>query len=113
MASIDMATIDEWLDRLEKSGDGALPRLLARAPGDQKAEGYSHTLREICQQPATWTETAARVAGHHALLERVLRDAGIPGRGGFLLFTGSGSSLYAGECLAPALQESLRVPVDS
>ena len=111
MASIDMAPIDEWLERLEKSGDGALPRLLARSPGDQKAGGYAHTLREICQQPATWTETAAQVAGQHALLESTLSGAGIPERRGFLLLTGSGSSLYAGECLAPALQESLRVPV--
>ena len=111
MASIEMAPIDEWLARLEKSGDGAVPRLLARPAGEQKTAGYSHTLREICQQPATWTETAERVAGHQELLERALVDAGIRERRGFLLFTGSGSSLYAGECLAPALQETLRVPV--
>jgi tagatose-6-phosphate ketose/aldose isomerase len=41
--------------------------------------------------------------------------AGVSGNGnghaGTIIFTGSGSSLYAGECLATALQARLRIPV--
>jgi len=110
MASIDRAPIDEWLGRLEKSGRSTLSELLARPPDHQAAAGYQHTLREICQQPETWMETAARVAGHGAQLDQLLAATGIRGRRGFLLLTGSGSSLFAGECVAAALQESLGVP---
>ena len=110
MASIDRAPIDEWLGRLEKSAASTLSELLARSAEQQDAAGYQHTLREICQQPETWIETAARMAAEGPRLEQALVAAGIRDRRGSLLLTGSGSSLFAGDCVAAALQEALRVP---
>jgi len=75
--------------------DPELGVLFARPAGDQEQAGYYHTLREICQQPLTWQETAASVAARQAELREIL--AGAEGRP--VALTGSGSSLYAGECL--------------
>jgi fructoselysine-6-P-deglycase FrlB-like protein len=103
------SSLDAWLERLR--GQGEIGALLALPRDEQIARGYGHTLREICQQPVTWTETASRVLQDLPLLEATLAGAGLAnGVGGFVL-TGSGSSLYAGECLALPLQEKLRLPV--
>jgi tagatose-6-phosphate ketose/aldose isomerase len=69
--------------------------------------GYGHTLREIGQQPVTWIETAARMRGHVPLIAESL--AGVSA----VVFTGSGSSIYAAECVAPCLQRGLGVPVSA
>jgi tagatose-6-phosphate ketose/aldose isomerase len=102
-------SVDAWLDRLR--GQGEVGALLAPSRDAQVARGYGHTLREICQQPVTWTETASRVLEDLPLLEATLAGAGLGDGGGGLVLTGSGSSLYAGECLALPLQERLRLPV--
>ena len=62
------------------------------------AAGFGHTLREICQQPSTWRQTAATVALMQPRLQSFLE-----GCRSFVL-TGSGSSQYAGECVHPALR---------
>ncbi len=77
--------------------------LLARPEDGQRTGGYYHTLREICQQPAAWADAAARAAARRD----ALREAVAVARS--LVLTGSGSSLYAGECLAPALQSELGI----
>ena len=87
-----------------------------RALADQPAEvqerlGYADTLREICQQPGTWLDTARDMAKYGPRLARFLGEAGISHRRGALVLTGSGSSLYAGACVGPALQAALGVPV--
>ena len=105
------ASVDGWLSRLAAGGD--IGALLGRSWDDQLARGYGHTLREITQQPVTWVETAARVANHAATIESLLSDAGVTDGTGALVLTGSGSSLYAGECLALPLQHALRVPVSA
>ena len=104
-------TVDAWLAGFDPESEAG--RLLNR-PGDERVKrGYEHTLREIFQQPVTWLETANRVRGCKPLVAATL-DAGGAARGeGAVVLTGSGSSLYAGECLALPLQEALRVPVSA
>lgn len=67
--------------------------------------GCSDTLREILQQPRTWRGTAALIQSEVWQERSALRP--LPP---CIVLTGSGSSLYVGECLAPALQARLRVP---
>ncbi len=98
------ASVDEWLAALA-SVPGELGALLRPSWAEQLERGYGHTLREIGQQPVTWLETAARMRGLVPVLETSLGGAET------VVFTGSGSSVYAGECVAPCLQEALGVPV--
>jgi tagatose-6-phosphate ketose/aldose isomerase len=97
------ASVDAWLASL--SGRGALGELLASPIEEQARLGYAHTLREIAQQPVTWVETAERLRAH---LPGVVQS--LDGVSSVVL-TGSGSSIYAAECAAPALQRSLGLPV--
>jgi len=103
------ASVEAWLGRLAAGGE--LASLLARPSDEQLAQGYAHTLREIAQQPVTWLETAGRVVADLPLVEASLDEAGVREGQGALVLTGSGSSLYVGECLALPLQQTLRVPV--
>lgn len=103
-------SVDDWLSSLA-SLPGEVGALLAAPPADQDRRGYAHTLREICQQPITWIETAARVAGRVALFEESLGAVNADARPGAIVLTGSGSSLYAGECVSLALQAALGIPV--
>ena len=91
--------IEAWLQRLAGMG-GRFPALLAgNEPGSPA--GFEHTLREICQQPVTWTDTARRLLHfRHAMAESL-------GSYRRIVLTGSGSSQYAGECAAPFLRRSL------
>jgi tagatose-6-phosphate ketose/aldose isomerase len=98
--------VEGWLSTLK--GHGAIGGLLGRDVGEQARRGYTHTLREICQQPVTWIETASRVSANLSVVEEAL--AGVAHGNGAIVLTGSGSSLYAGECLALPLQETLRIP---
>lgn len=98
------ASVDEWLATLA-SVPGALGALLRPSWDEQLKRGYGHTLREIGQQPVTWLETAARMHGLAPVLEASLDGTDA------VVFTGSGSSVYAGECVAPCLQAALGVPV--
>jgi tagatose-6-phosphate ketose/aldose isomerase len=80
--------------------------LLARSAPEQERAGYTVTLREILQQPRTWRDTAQWPAGADAapILERIRQSS--PGH---IVLTGSGSSAYVGECLAPVLQAALGI----
>lgn len=106
MAELD-GSIDDWLASLP----GEVGALLKAPPGDQDRRGYAHTLREICQQPVTWIETASRVAARVGEMEDSLAAVNADARPGAIVLTGSGSSLYAGECLSFALQGALGIPV--
>ena len=103
-------SVDDWLVSLA-SLPGEVGGLLAATPQEQDARGYAHTLREICQQPITWIETASRVAGRVSLFEEALAAVNADGAPGAIVLTGSGSSLYAAECIALALQSALGIPV--
>jgi tagatose-6-phosphate ketose/aldose isomerase len=100
-------SVDDWLRSLA-SLPGELGNLLSAPSVGQDGNGYGHTLREIGQQPVTWLETGARVAEGAAAFGRLVASDAAPGA---VVLTGSGSSLYAGECLSPALQRALGIPV--
>jgi len=97
-------SVEEWLAALA-SIPGEVGTLLRPSWAEQLERGYGHTLREIAQQPLTWIETASRMRELAPTLERTLAGAGA------VVLTGSGSSVYAGECVAPCLQQALGVPV--
>lgn len=67
------------------------------------ASPWRDTLREICQQPDTWRDTADRMPRHAAMVRGVLEGARS------LTLTGSGSSEYAGECVRIPLQQELAI----
>jgi len=92
----------EWLRTLSNNQPKA-EELLARSPEEQHRLGYFHTLREICQQPATWMQTCPLMLSCTPILKESLD--GIAS----LILTGSGSSEYAGDCVRLALQNELRV----
>ena len=99
------SSVDEWLASFYDTC--ALVALLSSPVEEQLRRGYGHTLREIAQQPVTWVETAARMRGLLLLLEESLDGAAS------VVLTGSGSSVYAAECVAPCLQQSLGLPVSA
>ena len=92
----------------------SLAELLARPAGEQRREGYAYTVHEIDQQPQTWIETARLAVGHRGEIARRLTAAQIgPSGAGAMILTGSGSSLYVGECVAHALERALQVSVSA
>jgi len=92
----------EWLRTLSERQPKAA-ELLSRSAEEQRRLGYFHTLREICQQPATWLRTSALMQASGAGVRSAL--AGIAS----LTLTGSGSSEYAGDCVRLPLQSELGV----
>jgi tagatose-6-phosphate ketose/aldose isomerase len=94
---------DAWLRNL--ASQDAWRDLLAPACELREAAGYEYTLQEICQQPSTWTDTACRVAKVSDRLADLVSDCE------WVAITGSGSSQYAGECVHPALQPAIGLPV--
>jgi len=83
-----------------------LGALHSASAAEQRQRGYADTLREIFQQPATWADTARlqRSPPLHAALDP---------RPQHVVLTGSGSSMYVGECLAPTLQLGLGIPAQA
>jgi tagatose-6-phosphate ketose/aldose isomerase len=81
--------------------------LLRPSREEQLAQGYGHTLSEIAQQPAVWPEAASRIVHRADDLTKCL--AGLEAA----VLTGSGSSQFASECIAPALQKRLGLPVSA
>jgi fructoselysine-6-P-deglycase FrlB-like protein len=71
---------------------------------EQEAGGFRHTLQEIRQQPELWEITARQIA---PLLDRW---RGLLEKSRAVVFTGSGSSHYAGECLVHAVQRATGLP---
>jgi len=92
----------EWLRSISKTQSTA-EELLARTPDEQNRLGYFHTLREICQQPTTWTQTCSLMLSCAPTLKKSLDGLAS------LMLTGSGSSEYAGDCVRQVLQNELRV----
>lgn len=84
--------------------------LSERSPAAQQEAGYADTLREILQQPATWRRTA-ELLHIPVIRERLARAlAPLPSH---IVLTGSGSSMYIGEGLAPTLQLGLGLPAQA
>jgi D-galactosamine 6-phosphate deaminase/isomerase len=109
ISSLSSQAIESWLSDLTAQ----VPEfaVLQPQPGHAGIAGYYHTLREICQQPVTWLDTSARVVGSLERLRAIVSESGLTAKRGALIFTGSGSSSYAGECLGLTLQRELAVPV--
>lgn len=86
----------------------ALDALLTRTDEERIAAGYGHTLREITQQPLAWADTVLRTLAFAGVS---LEDG--PGGQRFraIALTGSGSSEYAAELAAPAIEARVGVPV--
>ncbi|XRD77712.1 tagatose-6-phosphate ketose isomerase [Dyella marensis] len=82
----------------------------SRPVAEQQTAGYADTLREVLQQPATWRGTAALLR-EPAVRERLARA--MSPRPPHIVLTGSGSSMYIGECLAPTLQQGLGIPAQA
>jgi len=99
------SSVDEWLASFP--AQGALGGLLSPAPEEQLRRGYGHTLREIAQQPLTWIATASSMLRVQPLLDESVAGAAA------VVITGSGSSLYAAECVAPGVQRALGIPVSA
>jgi len=106
MDPTSVVTQSEWQRALTEKHRKAA-QLFARTDAEQKQRGYFHTLKEICQQPWTWLRTCERMIK--------LRDPLLPFARGIksLVFTGSGSSEYAGDCVRIPLQNELGVCVES
>jgi tagatose-6-phosphate ketose/aldose isomerase len=102
--------LQAWLDELSRQVS-AFGALFETGIERQQLGGYYHTSREICQQPFTWLDTANRVAHYRDQLVTVLKESGVRDKLGSLVLTGSGSSLFVGECLSLVLQRALQVPV--
>jgi tagatose-6-phosphate ketose/aldose isomerase len=81
--------------------------LRTRSEEEQDRAGYKHTLREILQQPATITATCEGMLASSEQLKKICRT--VHG----VVLTGSGSSEYVGHCVSFALQQNLRIPVET
>jgi tagatose-6-phosphate ketose/aldose isomerase len=91
----------------------ALGALLDVPLEERRLLGWSDTLQEILQQPATWRATAAQLATRRDELAAAVAAAGIAPGQGTVILVGSGSSHHVGECLAPGLRAALGVPVQA
>ena len=96
--------VSNWFKELE-SGSGRFAELLRKA-GQGSGKGFHHTIREICQQPATWSQTARQLVP----MRDAIADLMSPCRR--VVLTGSGSSQYAGACAASALVRRLQRTVE-
>ncbi|HEX7338528.1 MAG TPA: tagatose-6-phosphate ketose isomerase [Rhodanobacteraceae bacterium] len=81
--------------------------LRAVSAEEQRQIGCVDTLREILQQPATWRATAAHLTSPEVVAALA---ASLDPKPSHIILTGSGSSVYVGECLAPVLQKAAGVP---
>jgi tagatose-6-phosphate ketose/aldose isomerase len=95
------------MDRTESQLRVSARELRGAPVEDQRRRGYYHTLREIFQQPETWRDTCERVLARGGDLDRLMD--GVKS----VALTGSGSSLYAGECARLALRQELGITVDA
>ncbi len=95
-----------WLGELT-SHQPVFAELLRESDAAQVEHGFFHTVREICQQPDTWEQTALEVSDRFADLRESLSGCNS------VVLTGSGSSEYASDCLHPLLQDALRLPVQT
>jgi tagatose-6-phosphate ketose/aldose isomerase len=92
----------DWLRSLSDLHPKAA-ELLSKPEEDQRRQGYFHTLREICHQPASWIHTSEQLAGSAGILKECV--AGLA----CLVLTGSGSSEFVGDCVRLVLQRGLAV----
>jgi tagatose-6-phosphate ketose/aldose isomerase len=117
----DSSPFDSWIAQLAKTPPWEV--LWNCTPDERERRGYADTLLEICQQPVTWERTAETVLAGARDIDRFLRRDDTRQSAGSrqsavgttamrpMILTGSGSSQYVAECVAPALQARLGVVV--
>jgi tagatose-6-phosphate ketose/aldose isomerase len=93
---------ERWL-QVFSDAQPRVAQLLSQPVAQQKQRGYFHTLREICQQPATWLKTGRQMISRSCLADLGECSEGIKA----VVLTGSGSSQFAGECVHPVLRREL------
>lgn len=99
-------TQSEWRKALiDRRGKAA--QLFSASETEQRRLGYFHTLREICQQPWTWLRTCEQMIGSRGPLRECMDGVRS------LVFTGSGSSEYAGDCVRIPLRDQLGITTES
>ncbi|MCC7499605.1 MAG: hypothetical protein IT160_18635 [Bryobacterales bacterium] len=94
------STLAEWAELVGEANP--VIGELWQAP-DPVGAGYGYTLSEIIQQPLLWPDSAERAIARADSLRRSLDGVQT------VALTGSGSSVYAAECLALALQNELGI----
>jgi tagatose-6-phosphate ketose/aldose isomerase len=104
LSLLPSSCVPEWLRTLS-GAEGRFSAILRESEQDS-IDGYRYTIREMCQQPATWPETACRMKDFLTQIDQSVTGCER------IVLTGSGSSQYAGECVAPALRKDLRLPVE-
>lgn len=98
----EMLADQSWLNAL--SGvEPKVAEILSRSPEEQLKRGYYHTLREICQQPPTWVNTAGQMISSAEVLRGCTEGIRT------LVLTGSGSSEFVGHCASPGLRRDLNI----
>ena len=98
----EMLADQSWLNAL--SGvEPKVAEILSRSPEEQLKRGYYHTLREICQQPPTWVNTAEQMISSSDVLRECTEGIRT------LVLTGSGSSEFVGHCASPGLRRDLNI----
>lgn len=98
----EMLADQSWLHALS-SAEPKVAEILSRSPTEQLKRGYYHTLREICQQPPTWINTAEQMISSGDGLRGCIE--GIRS----IVLTGSGSSEFVGHCASPGLRRDLNI----
>jgi len=96
-----METLEQYLERRAKA-NSPLAALLRLPAAEQQRMGVAHTAREILMQPWVWRETAQAVFRQ---TEALLSFLSATGKVTDVVFTGAGSSAYAGWSLAPLFQQ--------
>jgi D-galactosamine 6-phosphate deaminase/isomerase len=97
-----------WFEALSDA-QPRVAELLSGTAEQQKQRGYFHTLREICQQPATWLKTAEQMISQPCVADFRSSLLGIES----LILTGSGSSQFAGNCVDAVLRRELGVVTET
>lgn len=69
-----------------------------------KAKGAEHTAREMCQQPDAWEETLALLQKQESKINAFIKPL-LARKDVRIVFTGAGTSAYAGDMAAPYLRE--------
>lgn len=69
-----------------------------------KAKGAEYTAREMCQQPDAWEETLALLQKQESKINAFIKPL-LARKDVRIVFTGAGTSAYAGDMAAPYLRE--------
>lgn len=96
---------ESWLKVLAQAHP-SVAKIISASQEQQQRGGYSHTLREIFQQPFTWLTTAEQMISACGELRSFLAGSET------LVLTGSGSSEFVGHCVRAPLQHDLEIFVE-